>query len=104
LTKVNLTDGTKTVVAQDLAMPEGLAQTAWGTFIIAETGKQRVIELDPTNNERRTVAEKLPIGLQSHRSELAPAYLATGVAVSGDGTVFVTCDLDQSLMRIKPKS
>jgi sugar lactone lactonase YvrE len=105
LTKINLRDGSKSVVSQDLATPEGLTQTAWGTFLVAETGKQRIVEIDPGNNgERRTVADKLPIGLRSHRADVAPAYLATGVAVSGDGTVFVSCDVDNSLLRIKPKT
>lgn len=105
LTKINLSDGSKSVVSQDLATPEGLVETPWGTFLVAETGKQRVVEIDPSNNgERRTVADKLPIGLQSHRADIAPGYLATAVAVSGDGTVFVSCDVDNSLMRIKPKT
>ena len=102
LTRVDLANGNKTVVAQDLALPEGLAQTAWGTFIVAESSARRVSEIDPAQGTRRVVAENLPIGFQPGRTGVPPSYLSTGVAVTPDGTVYVTADLDQSLLRIRP--
>jgi glucose/arabinose dehydrogenase len=35
---------------------------------------------------------------------MPPAYLATGVAVVADGTLYLTCDMNNSLVRLKPKS
>jgi hypothetical protein len=63
LTRVNMADGTKTTVAEGLALPEGLAQTPWGTFIVAESAAKRLVEIDPASGTRRTVADNLPIGM-----------------------------------------
>jgi sugar lactone lactonase YvrE len=103
LTRIDLASGAKTIVANNLQMPEGLAQTPWGTFIVAESQAQRLVEIDPKDGSLRVVAEKLPIGLSPKRPDTPGAYLPTGVAVSGDGTVFVSADLDNSLLRIRAK-
>ena len=55
-------------VADGLAMPEGVAQTPWGSFIVAESAARRLVEIDPANGTRRTVAENLPIGLKAGRA------------------------------------
>jgi hypothetical protein len=34
---------------------------------------------------------------------MPPSYIATGVAVSNEGTVFVSADLNQSLLRRRPQ-
>ena len=104
LTKIDLATGAKTVVAQELAMPEGVAETPWGTFVVAESATKRVIEIDPKTGTKTTIAENLPIGLTPGRPGMPPAYLATGVAVDRDGTVYVTGDIDNSLVRIPAKS
>ncbi|MEY4512256.1 MAG: hypothetical protein RLZZ450_4378 [Pseudomonadota bacterium] len=102
LTRVDLTSGAKTVVADQLAMPEGLTETAWGTFIVAESAARRLVSIDPVQKTRVVVAENLPIGLPG-RQELPPPYITTGVAVGPEGTVYVTGDRDGSLLRIRPK-
>lgn len=104
LTKIDLATGAKSVVAEGLAMPEGLAETPWGTFMVAESATKRVVEIDPRTGAKTTVAENLPIGLTPGRPGMPPAYLATGVAVDRDGTVYVTADMDNSLLRIPAKS
>jgi sugar lactone lactonase YvrE len=103
LTRIELGTGAKSVVAQDLVLPEGLAETPWHTFIVAEAAAQRLTEIDPRDGSKRSVAEKLPIGLTPGLPGMPPAYITTGVAVSDDGSVFVTADLDQSLLRIRPQ-
>jgi hypothetical protein len=60
-------------------------------------------EIDPKTGAKSVIAENLPIGLPS-RAGMPPAYLATGVAVAADGTLYVTADLNNSLLRLKPKS
>jgi sugar lactone lactonase YvrE len=102
LTRVDLQLGTKTVVADQLAMPEGLAETPWGSFVVAESATRRLVSIDPVQKTRVVVAENLPIGLPG-RKELPPPYLTTGVAVGPEGTVYVTCDRDGSLLRIRPQ-
>ena len=41
LTRVNLADGTKTEVASGLALPEGVAQTPWGSFHRRRVGRRQ---------------------------------------------------------------
>ncbi|HET6335031.1 MAG TPA: hypothetical protein VFG30_17520 [Polyangiales bacterium] len=103
LTRIELTTGVKTTAAEGLAMPEGLSETPWGTFVIAETGAKRLTEVDPKTGAKSVIAENLPIGLPG-RAGMPPGYLATGVAVAADGTLYVTADLNNSLLRLKPKS
>lgn len=101
LTRVNMADGIKTTLAEGLALPEGLAQTPWGSFIVAETAARRLTEIDPANGSRRPVAENLPIGLPAGPG-MPPPYVVTGVAVGGDGTIYVTADRNNALYRIRP--
>lgn len=103
LTRIELATGAKTSIAEGLAMPEGLAETPWGTFVVAESGAKRLTEVDPKTGAKNVIAENLPIGLPS-RAGMPPAYLATGVAVAGDGTIYVTADMNNSVVRLKPKS
>ncbi|AKJ32003.1 PQQ-binding-like beta-propeller repeat protein [Caldimonas brevitalea] len=101
LTRVNLADGAKTVVASGLAMPEGVAQTPWGSFIVAETAARRLTEIDPVSGAKRSVAENLPIGFEPGPGMPAP-YLPTGVAVAADGTVYFSADRDNGIYRLRP--
>jgi streptogramin lyase len=88
-------------VADGLALPEGVAQTPWGSFIVAESAARRLVEIDPATGTRRTVAENLPIGLAPGPG-LPPPYVVTGVAVGRDGTVYMAADRNNSIYRIRP--
>lgn len=89
-------------VAEGLALPEGVAQTPWGSFIVAESAARRLVEIDPVAGTRRTVAEGLPIGLEGGPG-MPPPYVPTGVAVGNDGTIYVTADRNNALYRIRPQ-
>ena len=102
LSRIDLASGAKTLVADKLALPEGLAQTPWGSFIVAETAARRLTEIDPATGSRRSVAENLPIGLEAGPG-MPPPYVVTGVAVGADGTVYVTADRNNSVLRIRPQ-
>ena len=102
LTRINMTDGSKTVVADKLALPEGVAQTPWGTFIVAEAAARRLVEVDPANGSRRTVAENLPIGLEAGPG-LPPPNVPTGVAVGADGVIYMSADRNNAIYKIKPQ-
>lgn len=90
------------VVADGLALPEGLAQTPWGSFIVAESAARRLVEIDPANGARRTVAENLPIGLPGGPG-MPPPYVPTGVAVGADGSIYFSADRNNALYRIRPQ-
>ena len=101
LVRINLADGSKTVVADKLALPEGVAQTPWGSFIVAETAARRLVEINPADGSRRTVAENLPIGLEAGPG-LPPPYVPTGVAVGADGIIYMSADRNNAIYRIRP--
>ncbi|MDQ0033900.1 streptogramin lyase [Variovorax boronicumulans] len=88
-------------IVDGLALPEGVAETPWGTFIVAESAAGRLVEIDPANGTRRTIAENLPIGLAPGPG-LPPPYVVTGVAVGADGTVYVSADRNNAIYRIRP--
>ena len=88
-------------IANGLALPEGVAQTPWGSFIVAETAARRLVEIDPVKGTRRTVAENLPIGLAPGPG-LPPPYVVTGVAVGRDGTIYMAADRNNAIYRIRP--
>ncbi len=102
LVRVNMTDGSKTTVAEGLALPEGVAQTPWGSFIVAESAAKRLVEIDPANGTRRTVAENLPIGMPGGAG-MPPPYVVTGVAVGADGSIYMSADLNNAIYRIRPQ-
>jgi sugar lactone lactonase YvrE len=101
LTRINMTDGSKTVVADKLLLPEGVAQTPWDTFIVAEAAARRLVEINPVDGTRRTVAENLPIGLEAGPG-LPPPNVPTGVAVGADGVIYMSADRNNAIYKIKP--
>ncbi|WP_418146528.1 hypothetical protein ABL850_01630 [Variovorax paradoxus] len=90
-------------IADGLALPEGVAETPWGSFIVAESAARRLVEIDPANGSRRTVAENLPIGLAAGPG-LPPPYVVTGVAVGSDGSIYMAADRNNAIYRIRPKN
>ena len=102
LTRVDLGSGAKTEVAGGLAMPEGVAQTPWGSFVVAETAAGRLTEIDPVTGTRRTIASNLPIGMPAGPG-MPPPYVVTGVAVGADGTVYFSADKNNALYRVRPQ-
>lgn len=102
LTRIELGSGAKTTVAEGLALPEGLAQTPWGSFIVAETAAARLTEIDPASGSRRSVAENLPIGMPAGPG-MPPPYVVTGVAVDADGQVYFSADRNNAIYRIRPQ-
>ena len=94
--RIDLATGAKTRVADQLALPEGLAFTPWGSLVVAEAGARRITEIDLAKGDRKVIAGDLPIGLAAGPG-LPPPYVATGVAVRPDGSVCFTADLDNGL-------
>ena len=99
--KIDPKTGAKTQVATGLALPEGLAFTPWGTLVVAEAAAGRLTELDLAANQRRTIAENLPIGLSAGPG-LPPPYVPTGVAVGADGSIYMSADRNNAIYRIRP--
>ncbi|TWD87485.1 sugar lactone lactonase YvrE [Variovorax beijingensis] len=88
-------------IAEGLALPEGVAETPWGSFIVAESAARRLVEIDPVSGSRRTVADNLPVGLAAGPG-LPPPYVVTGVAVGSDGSIYMAADRNNAIYRIRP--
>ncbi|MGN6806661.1 MAG: Vgb family protein [Trinickia sp.] len=102
LARIDLATGNKRVVASQLALPEGVAQTPWGTFVVAEAGAGRLSEINPITQKRRIVADQLPIGLPGAPG-MPPPYVATGVDIGTDGTVYFSANRNNAIYRVRPR-
>ncbi len=101
LTKVDLATGAKTEIASNLAGPEGIDVAPDGRIVLAEVGAKRLVAIDPASGASTTLAENLPIGLPAPAGQV-PAFLTTGVAVDGTGTVYVSSDLTNAILKVSP--
>lgn len=99
LIRINPKDWSKTLVAEGLGMPEGLAETPNGRFVVAETAARQLIEIDPVTKLRRVVASDLPIGFEAGPG-LPPSYVPTGVAIDAAGTIYFSADRNNAIYRI----
>ena len=102
LTRIDLASGAKRELASGLALPEGVAQTPWGSFIVAEAAAARLTEIDPATGTRRTIAANLPIGMPAGPG-MPPPYVVTGVAVGTDGTVYFSANKNNAVYRLRPQ-
>lgn len=93
LLRVELATGATTVVASDLAQPEGIAVDGRGRAFVVEVGARRLVRISD-NGRSRVMAEDLPVGLSNGPS------LYRGVAVDGDGDVYLTSDIDNTIYRL----
>jgi len=98
VSKIDGTTGEKTLIADGLAGPEGLAMTAGGDLLVAEVGKGQLISIAP-DGSHTVIAEGLQRGLSGY-APFPPAYIPTGVAIGGDGEIYVSSDVENSIYRI----
>jgi sugar lactone lactonase YvrE len=102
LSRISLETGEKTVIAQGLALPEGIDLDANGMIVLAEAAAQRVVMIDPKTGEKTVIASNLPIGLPGIEG-IPPSNIPTGVAVGKDGVIYVSSDLENALYRLVPQ-
>ena len=99
ISKIDLKSGSVTVVASGLSGPEGIDVAPDGQLIVAEVGAKRIVSVDPASGASSVIASDLPVGYPSPAGML-PVYLTTGVAVAKDGTIYVSCDVNNSILKI----
>ena len=102
VTRINLADGAKTVVAKGLKMPEGLALAPGGKLVVAEVGARRVVEIDPKDGKVTEIAGNLPIGMAPPPG-MPPSNIPTGVAVGANGTIYLSSDIENAIYKIARK-
>lgn len=99
LTRIDPKDWSRTVVADGLKLPEGLAEAPDGRFVVAEAAARQLTEIDPATGARRVVADALPIGFEAGPG-LPPSYVPTGVAIDARGTIYFSADRYNAIYRI----
>jgi sugar lactone lactonase YvrE len=103
LARVDLATGEITRVKDGLASPEGVDVGSDGRVYVAEAAAGRLIAFDPKDNSIVTIAEGLKTGLPAAEGTL-PAYTATGVAVSDNGSIYVASDITNAIYKVTPSA
>jgi sugar lactone lactonase YvrE len=99
LTRFDLASGERSVVAKGLAGPEGVAIASGGSLVVAETGKKRIVSIDAKSGEVAEIAGGLKFG-DPGPAGLPPSYIATGVAIGSDGSIYFDSAAEGALYRI----
>lgn len=106
---VKLSGGKAQTVLDGLKRPEGIA-VAGGKLYIVDTGSKEVVEHDLATGSRRTLASNLPVGtprgvvvkpLGGVGDMCGPMNTFTGIAVSGDGTLYIAANAEGSVLALR---
>ncbi|MDX2144300.1 MAG: hypothetical protein SFV19_13175 [Rhodospirillaceae bacterium] len=103
LLSIDQATGTQTTLATGLVQPEGLTVLDDGRIAVAEVGARRLTMVDPRTGAKTVIADDLPLGEMFTRAP-APVYMPTGVATDETGAIYVTCDIDNTLLKFTPKT
>jgi hypothetical protein len=91
------------VLREGLRQPEGLALLRDGRIAVAEVGAKRLIAIGADGTGEEVIAADLPIGLPPFMGP-PKTFLPTGVIAAADGRIFVTSDVDHTVLRITPRN
>jgi sugar lactone lactonase YvrE len=100
--RIDPASGTREVLASGLAQPEGIAVLPDGSIAVAEVGARRLSVIGARGGRPRVIARDLPVGQMFTRTP-APVFMPTGVAAGDDGTIYVSCDRDNSVLAFRPR-
>jgi sugar lactone lactonase YvrE len=107
---VKLAGGKAETVMDGLATPHGLAVSG-GKLYVVDAGAKTVTEADLSGGSRRTIATDLPVGAPSGVTPKPlngfPPFSGvmgsfTGLAAGPDGSLYVACDGDGSILALRP--
>ena len=107
---VTVAGGKAVTLIDGLGKPEGIA-VAGGKLYIVDCGTKELVEHDLASGERRTLASGLPVGapagvaapaLRSFMPLCGAMTAMTGVAVGANGTVYVSGDMEGSVLAVTP--
>lgn len=105
---VGMSGGTQTVV-DGLSRPQGIA-VADGSLYIVDAGAKEVVAVDLDTGSRTTIASGLPVGpppgvqpkpLKGMPPFSGPQGPFAGIAVGGDGTLYVSADGEGSVLALR---
>jgi sugar lactone lactonase YvrE len=109
---VSLTQGRPvTTVAEGLGCPQGLCFSG-GKLYVVDTHAKALIEIDPANGARRTIASNLPVGapigvrpkfLANVGDMAGPMVPFADVTAAANGTLYVSADAEGSVLAVMEK-
>ncbi len=99
LLRINLEDGSRTVISNTVSEPEGLTVLADGRVAVVEVGRRRVVAIDPATGVSEVLAVDLPVGTRVARAPES-IYVPSGIAEGADGSLYLTSDQDNSVLKI----
>ncbi len=106
---VQVSGGRTQAVLDGLDRPEGIAVRGDSLFVV-ETGGKRVVKLDLASGATEILVENLPVGPPQGVAPLrlggvgdmcGPMWTFTGLAVGPDGTVYVSGDMEGSVLALR---
>jgi len=97
--RIELADGTRTLIAGGLNQPEGLILMSDGRIAVVEVGERRLVAFDPADGTLEVLATDLPVGEPAGNAP-APVFRPSGVAQGANGSLYVSGDRDNSILRI----
>lgn len=89
-------------IASGLKQPEGIALLGDGRLAVAEVGLRRLVAIDPKTGDIEVMADNLAIGLAADTAGGEP-HTITDVAAAPDGTLYLSADVDRTVMRVTPR-
>jgi hypothetical protein len=69
-----------------------------GTLLVVETGKRRLVRIDPSTGCMSVVAKHLKVGLDAITG-MPPTYAMSSVAVGASGDIYVSGDKGNVIYR-----
>lgn len=97
---IDTTTWAQRLIRDDLSLPEGISVTREGMLLVMETGRKRLLEIDPQDGDSRVLAENLPLGLPALKG-LPPTGVFNDVVEAGNGDLYFTADVEGGLYRMK---
>ncbi|MGK3967613.1 hypothetical protein WMF38_26000 [Sorangium sp. So ce118] len=85
-------------VVAGLDQPEGMAVDLDGTLLVVESGRRRLLRVEPSTGRTLVVARHLEVGLEAVTGTV-PTFAMSSVAVGPSGAIYVTGDEGNVLYR-----
>jgi sugar lactone lactonase YvrE len=95
--QIELATGTKRVLGEGLVTPSAVARLRDGRIAVLEQTLGRIVAIDSARSARSIIATDLPTSLAGFHFS---ADTTTGLAVTTDGALLVTCAVDNTVRRI----
>ena len=99
--RIELNDGSKRIIRDGLAQPEGLTVLEDGRLAIVEVGARRVTAVDPETGATEVLATDLPVGRFVPHTP-APVHVPSGITAGENGILYVSADRTHSIIRLVP--